>query len=66
LGLRAYGARAIHVEIAEQLGISQNTVKNHVRSILEHLQAPSRTAAVVMALQAGLVSLDRPDPSPSR
>ena len=55
-----------NVEIADQLGISQNTVKNHVRSILEQLQAPSRTAAVVIALQAGLVSLDRPSPLPPR
>ena len=47
-----------NVEIARELGISENTVKNHVRSILELLQAPSRTAAVVTALRAGWVSLE--------
>lgn len=47
-----------NVEIARDLGISENTVKNHVRSILELLQAPSRTAAVVTALRAGWVSLE--------
>jgi len=47
-----------NAQIAEQLNISENTVKNHVRSILETLQAPSRTAAVVLALQSGLVSLE--------
>ena len=53
-----------NAEIAQQLGISQNTVKNHVRSILEHLQAPSRTAAVVIALESGLVSLIGPSARP--
>lgn len=45
-------------QIAADLGISENTVKNHVRSILEVLQAPSRTAAVIEALRTGLVSLE--------
>ena len=44
-------------QIALDLGISENTVKNHVRSILEVLQAPSRTAAVVEGLRTGLVSM---------
>jgi DNA-binding CsgD family transcriptional regulator len=44
-------------EIAHELGISEYTVKNHVRSILDALQTPSRTAAVVLALQSGLISL---------
>lgn len=47
-----------NAEIAAQLGISENTVKNHVRAIMERLQAPSRTAAVVVALQTGLASLE--------
>lgn len=46
-----------NAQIAQDLGISENTVKNHVRSILEVLQAPSRTAAVVVAVRTGLVSL---------
>lgn len=45
-------------QIATDLGISENTVKNHVRSILEVLQAPSRTAAVIDALRTGLVSME--------
>jgi len=45
-------------QIAAYLGISENTVKNHVRSILEVLQASSRTAAVIEALRTGLVSVE--------
>ena len=44
-------------QIAQSLGISENTVKTHVRAILDALGATSRTAALVIALQAGLVSL---------
>jgi len=40
--------------IAEELGISENTVKNHVRRILEKMQASSRMEAVVTGVQQGL------------
>lgn len=43
--------------IATTLKISENTVKNHVRSILEKLQAHSRVDAVVRGVQAGLTRL---------
>lgn len=43
--------------VAAELGISENTVKNHVRSILEKLQAKSRAEAVVIGLRQGLTSL---------
>lgn len=43
--------------IAAELGISENTVKNHVRSILEKLQAKSRSEAVVIGLRQGLTAL---------
>ena len=46
-----------HRQVAESLGISENTVKNHVRSILEKLQAKSRAEAVVIGLRGGLVTI---------
>ena len=45
-------------EVAEQLFISENTVKNHVRNILEKLGMQSRVEVVVHALREGLVDLD--------
>ncbi len=44
-------------QIAVELDISENTVKNHVRSILEKLPARSRSEAVVVALRNGLTTL---------
>lgn len=40
-------------QIASALGISENTVKNHVRSILDKLHASSRVDAVVRGIQRG-------------
>jgi len=41
--------------IAEELGIAENTVKNHVRGVLEKLGVTSRTEAALYAVREGLV-----------
>ena len=45
-------------EIAVKLGITEQTIKNHVTSILRKLNANARTEAVVVAIKQGLISLD--------
>ncbi len=42
-------------QIAEELFISENTVKTHVRHILEKLEAANRAEAVSKAIQMGLI-----------
>lgn len=44
-------------EIAKVLSISENTVKNHVRNILEKLQLHSRMEAVMFAVRENLLDL---------
>jgi DNA-binding NarL/FixJ family response regulator len=53
--LRLVTAGRRNKEIAAELGISENTVKYHLRNILEKLHAESRTEVATMALREGLV-----------
>jgi DNA-binding NarL/FixJ family response regulator len=55
LNLVAHGLN--NREIARQLFISENTVKNHVRNILEKLQLHSRMEAVMYAVREKLLDI---------
>ena len=53
LGCLAEGLTTL--QIAMRLFISENTVKTHIRHILEKLEASNRTEAVGKATQLGLI-----------
>ncbi len=46
-------------EIALTLWVSEETVKSHVKKVLERLQARTRAHAVALAFRAGIL---KPDP----
>ncbi len=46
----------INKQIAGKLGISEQTIKNHMSSILRKLDASDRTQAVVLAMRSGWIS----------
>lgn len=54
--LRLVASGASNMEIAQKLSISVNTVKSHLKNILDKLQLENRTQAATYALKHGLVS----------
>jgi DNA-binding CsgD family transcriptional regulator len=56
LQLIAKGASA--KETAQQLGIGEQTVKNHLREIYRRLEARNSPHAVALAIAAGYVHID--------
>jgi DNA-binding NarL/FixJ family response regulator len=56
--LRLLARGAGTAEIAKAMYISQKTVKNHLASIYQKLDARDRTQAILRAIRIGLVSLD--------
>lgn len=56
LVLRLVASGAGNIEIAQKLSISVNTVKSHLKSILDKLQLENRTQAATYAVKHGLVS----------
>jgi DNA-binding NarL/FixJ family response regulator len=41
--------------VADKLGISEDTVKGHMKSVLAKLQAKDRTHAVMIAMKRGFL-----------
>lgn len=56
LVLRLVASGASNQDIADKLTISINTVKSHLKNILDKLQLENRTQAATYALKHGLVS----------
>jgi DNA-binding NarL/FixJ family response regulator len=54
--LRLVASGASNSEIAENLSISVNTVKSHLKNILDKLHLDNRTQAATYAFERGLVS----------
>jgi two-component system, NarL family, response regulator len=46
--------------VADQLSITEETVKSHVKNILSKLGANDRTHAITIALKRGIIELQPP------
>jgi two-component system NarL family response regulator len=56
--LRMLAKGLTNKQIGHALGISDNTVKNHVNSIIEKLEVSDRTEAATTAIQRGLITVN--------
>lgn len=48
---------ATNAEIADQLGVSENTIKFHMKNILQKLHVRNRAEVVAYALRSGMIQL---------
>ena len=55
--LRHMATPATYREIAEQLFVSEETIRTHAKNILGKLQQPNRAQAVLAAVREGLIDL---------
>ena len=55
--LRQVAEGCSNKEIGENLNISERTVKNHLASIMDKLDAKDRTHSVILALRQGWLSI---------
>lgn len=53
---------ATNKQIAESLFVSENTVKTHMRNIMEKLHIANRSQAAAYAVRRGLIQLDDEEP----
>ena len=60
--LRLVAEGADNADIAEQLVISEATVRSHLSHILDKLHLANRTQAALYALREGIASLDEAEP----
>ena len=49
----------LNKQIASALNVSEQTIKNHITSILRKLDANARTQAVVIAIKKGLITISK-------
>jgi DNA-binding CsgD family transcriptional regulator len=61
--LRLVATGLSNQQIANQLGISVNTVKVHLRNVFSKIGVASRTEATMYAVRAGIVTVDRVEPT---
>ena len=55
--LKLIAAGYSNKRVADDLGVSESTVRNHVASLLDKLGADDRTHAVTVALERGIIDL---------
>ncbi|WP_425258681.1 response regulator [Rubrivivax sp. RP6-9] len=55
--LRRVGAGLSNKRVAGELGLSEDTIKSHMKNVIHKLRANDRTHAVTIALRRGLMAL---------
>lgn len=63
--LRLVAAGMRNSQIAEEMFLTEQTIKNYLRKIFEKLMVESRVEAVVLAIKLGLINIDNDNDAPA-